>query len=275
MARSTSGESVLSRIVRLYEAFDPDATSVTVSELARRADLPLATASRLVSALVEHEWLHRDSSRRVQIGVRMWELAARASPTLGLRDAAMPFMEDLHAAVGQHVQLSVRQQHEVLYVERLSAPGSVRIVNRLAGRLPLHASSPGLVLLAHSSAELQETILTGPLPAFTPHTVTDPKVLRAKLSEVRRTGYAFCEGYIDEVSTAVAAPLYASRGHVVAALSVLVPKNESARTTIPAVLAAAHGISRALGNRSSERTCRRVTESSAATTSHGRQQVTL
>lgn len=41
----------------------------------------------------------------MRIGVRLWELAQRASPTLSLRDAAMPFLEDLHAVVGHHVQL--------------------------------------------------------------------------------------------------------------------------------------------------------------------------
>jgi len=48
--------------------------------------------------------LARDTDRRVRIGVRMWELALRASPTLSLREAAMPYLEDLHAVVGHHAQ---------------------------------------------------------------------------------------------------------------------------------------------------------------------------
>lgn len=237
---------MLERVVRLFEAFDSDTPAITVTELARRAALPPATASRLIGELVGYGWLRRDADRRVRIGVRMWELAVRASPTLGLREAAMPFMEDLHAVVGHHVQLGVLQHREVLYVDRLSAPGAVRNVSRFGGRMPLHATSPGLVLLAHSPADFQESILAGPLRAFTERTPSDPRTLRVLLGEIRRIGYAYCDGFIDDLATAVAAPLRGSGDQVVAALSVIVPRDGSARSILPAVLAAARGISRAL-----------------------------
>ncbi|WP_019930634.1 IclR family transcriptional regulator [Nocardia sp. BMG111209] len=246
MARSTSGESVLERVVRIFEAFDTETPAITVTELARRAGLPPATASRLVGELVGYGWLRRDADRRVRIGVRMWELAVRASPTLGLREAAMPYMEDLHAVVGHHVQLGVLHHREVLYVDRLSAPGAVRNVSRFGGRMPLHATSPGLVLLAYGPVELQESILSGPLRAFTERTPGDSRTLRTLLGEIRRTGYAYCDGFIDDLSTAVAAPLRGRGDHVVAALSVIVPRDGSARSILPALLAAARGISRTL-----------------------------
>ncbi|MGI5229333.1 IclR family transcriptional regulator domain-containing protein [Actinoallomurus sp. CA-142502] len=98
--------------------------------------------------------------------IRLWELASRTSPTPGLREAAMPFLEGLHDVVGHHTQLGVLEGREALFVERLSVPGSVVNITRIAGRLPLHASSAGLVLLA----ELREQILAGPLERYTPHT---------------------------------------------------------------------------------------------------------
>ena len=68
------GESVLSRAVRIFEAFTPDEPALTVSEISRRTGLHLATASRLVAELVSHGFLARDADRRVRIGVRLWEL---------------------------------------------------------------------------------------------------------------------------------------------------------------------------------------------------------
>jgi DNA-binding IclR family transcriptional regulator len=237
---------VLSRVVRVFEAFDPEIPEITVTELARRTDLPLSTISRLVSDLVAHGWLHRDG-RNIRIGVRMWELVTRASPTLGLREAAMPYMEDLHDVVGHHVQLSVLQNHEVLYIERLSARDAVRNVSRFGGRLPLHASAPGLVLLAHAPVELQESVLAGRLRAFTQQTVTDPRAIRLLLSEIRRTGYSCCAGFINDEACAIAAPVYGRRNQVVAALAIILPNDATASTTVPALLAAARGVSRTLG----------------------------
>src|SRR6266702_8778429 len=127
MARSASGESVLTRAVRIFEAFTPDDTVLSVTQIARRARLHPATASRLVAELEVHGLLAREPDRRVQVGVRMWELALRASPALGLREAAMPFMEDAHAVLGHHVQLGVLDGAEVLFVEpgRACRPGEI------------------------------------------------------------------------------------------------------------------------------------------------------
>lgn len=248
MVRPARGESVLSRVVRIFETFEPDTPALRVSDVARRAGLHVATASRLIDELVGHGWLRRDPDRRVRVGVRLWELASRASPTLGLREAALPFMEDLHAVVGHHTQLAVLEDREVLFVERLSAPGAVVNVTRVAGRLPLHASSSGLVLLAHAPAELREEVLTGPLPAYRRTTLTEPARLRRFLADVRRDGYAYCAGFIDEETTGIAVPLRGPAGDVVAALSVIVPTGRNARMQIPALRAAARGISRTISH---------------------------
>ncbi|WP_206539285.1 IclR family transcriptional regulator [Nocardiopsis halotolerans] len=247
MVRPVNGESVLSRVVRVLEAFDPEHRALRISEVARRAGLHVATASRMVDGLVEHGWLERDPDRRVRVGVRMWELATRSSPALGLREAARPVMEDLHAVVGQHTQLGVLQGEEVLFVERLSARGAVVNITRIAGRLPLYVSSSGLVLLAHAPAPLQERVLAGPLRAHAAETVTDPRRLRSLLAEVRRSGYALARGFIDGETAAVAAPVRDSTGAVAAALSVVVPNDGNAAAVVPAVRTAARSVSRAMG----------------------------
>ncbi|WP_433152473.1 IclR family transcriptional regulator [Actinomadura nitritigenes] len=243
-------DSVLTRAVRIFDAFDPDHPSLSVSEIGRRTGLHVATASRLVEELVRHGLLARDERRRVRVGMRMWELASRAAPTLGLREAAMPYMEDLHAVIGHHTQLGVLDGREVLFVERLSMPNAVINVTRIAGRLPLHASSSGLVLLAHAPAGLREEVLAGDLAAFTPNTVVDPRRLRALLADVRRGGVAFCPGYIDERATGIAVPVRGPGGDVIASLSVVVPNDGNARAPIPALKAAARGIARAVGDSS-------------------------
>ncbi|QFU92185.1 IclR family transcriptional regulator [Amycolatopsis sp. YIM 10] len=251
MVKPAHGESVVSRVVRIVETFGSDTPALRVSDVARRAGLHVATASRLIDELSRHGWLERDEDRRVRVGVRLWELASRASPTLGLREAAMPFMEDLHAVVGHHTQLGVRQGREVLFVERLSAPNAVLNITRVAGRLPLHVSSSGLVLLAHAPAEVQEEVLAGPLKpqtGNTPVTVTDPARLRRLLADVRRDGYVVCRGFIDEETAGVAVPVRGPGEQVLAALSVIVPNDRNTRAQVPALRAAARGVSRVLSS---------------------------
>jgi DNA-binding IclR family transcriptional regulator len=246
MARTATGESSLARAVRILDSFTPDEPALPVSEIARRSGLHVATASRLVAELTSHGLLARGPDRSVRIGMRMWELAARASPTLSLRDAAMPFLEDVHAVVGHHAQLGVLDGDEVLFVERLTARDAVINYSRIAGRLPLHATSSGLVLLAYGPPELQERVLTRPLQRFTDRTLTTPDRVRAAIAEVRRQGFALMPGHVHEEATGIAVPVRDALGEVVAGLSVIVPNDARAAVHVPVLLAAARGLSRNL-----------------------------
>ena len=207
MARVATGESVLGRAVRILAAFGPDEPALTVTQLSARSGLHTATASRLIRQLEAEGLLARDADHRVRIGVRLWELASRAAPTRGLREAALPFLEDLHAVVGHHAQLAILDGTDVLFVERLSAPDAVINYSRVAGRLPLHASSSGLVLLANAPGDLRERVLSGPLPAYTDKTITSRTALDAELATISSRGWAVDDGEFEDFVNCVAVPI--------------------------------------------------------------------
>ncbi len=244
--RVATGESSLARAVRILESFTLEEPELTVTEVARRAGLHLATASRIVGQLVDHGLLDRGPDREVRVGFRMWELASRAAPTRSLRDAAMPYLEDLHAVVGHHAQLAVLHGDEVIFLERLSARDAVINYSQIAGRLPLHISSSGVVLMAYGPPELQERVLARPLESRTPATITTPDRLRTTLEQVRRQGYALLAGHVHPAAAGIAVPVRSGLGEVVAALSVIVPNDAGAASAVPALLASARGIGRSL-----------------------------
>jgi DNA-binding IclR family transcriptional regulator len=246
MPRVATGESSLARAVRVLESFTPDEPELTVTEVARRSGLHLATASRIIGQLVGHGLLSRGPDREVRVGMRMWELASRAAPTRSLRDAAMPYLEDLHAVVGHHAQLAVLDGGDVIFLERLSARDAVINYSRVAGRLPLHISSSGIVLMAYGPGELADRVLARPLESRTPETITTPDRLRATLEQVRRQGYAMLAGHVHPDATGIAVPVRNGLGEVVAALSVIVPNDDRAVSAVPALRASARGIGRSL-----------------------------
>lgn len=246
MARSSSGDSLLTRVMRVLQVFAGTPTA-TISEIAVRADLPLATAHRLVGEMLGFGLLERTEDRRIRMGVRLWEMSLRSHRVLGLREAALPYMEDLQAVVRQHVEIAVLTGTEVLYIERLSAPGAVANIAKIARRLPVYACSSGLVLLAHAPLEVQNAVYARPLEVFTPQSITDTARLRRVVGNVRRRGYAVAPGLITVGSKGVAAPLRDASGAVVAALSIVIPMTMDHRPVVPALMAAARGISRAMG----------------------------
>ncbi|MBU4466144.1 MAG: IclR family transcriptional regulator [Actinobacteria bacterium] len=247
MANSGSGDSMTVRIVRVLETFSADRTVQTAAQIGRRAGLASSTAHRIVDDLVDAGLLERDDEHRVRLGLRLWELALRGSRALRLRQAALPHMELVQTRVREHTQLAVLEQEEALFLERLSHPEAGANITRVAGRLPLHASSSGLVLLAFASHELRERVLAAPLRRLAPETVTDAAALRRLLAEVRRSGYVVAAGSIEQVSTGVAVPIR-DAGEVVAALSVVLPRGADPEVAIAALRSAARGIEAVLAS---------------------------
>lgn len=234
------------RIVRIISAFDETHSSLPVAAVARRADLPLSTAHRLVAELAGHGLLQREPSGEIRLGLRLWELASRSSAALDLKAVAMPFMEDLQAVVRQHTQLSVLRDDEVLFIERLSSRGSVLNHARVAGRLPLHISSSGMVLMAHSPRHVQAAFLAR--AAETAGTGMPPAAeLRRQWAHMRKTGYASLPGTVVAETTGIAVPVPDATGYAAAALGVVIPSGtENPSATVPALMTAARGISRGL-----------------------------
>lgn len=239
--------TVTARVLGVLAAFDAAHTVLTLTEIGRRAGLPLSTAHRLVGELTDWGALERGGDGRYRIGLRLWEVGALAPRSVGLREAALPFLADLHEVTGENVQLAVLDGTEVVYVDRISGRGAVNVITRVGGRLPLHATGVGLVLLAHAPPELQEQVLAAPLRRYTDRTICSPTELRRVLADVRRTGVAVSDRQIELVALSVAAPVRGPRDEVVAALSVVVPSAGSdARAYVPVVRAAARGVSRTL-----------------------------
>ncbi|PRX44725.1 IclR family transcriptional regulator [Prauserella shujinwangii] len=240
--------SVTGRVLDVLDAFSADRPVLTLSELSRRAGLPLSTAHRLVRELTDRGALERDERGGYRIGLWLWEVASLAPHGPGLRESAMPFLEDLYEATHQNVQLAVMDGAEVVYLERISGRNAVRIQSRVGGRLPVHATGVGLVLLAYARPEVQEQVLAAPLKRYSPGTLATPESLRRALADVRRDGFAISDGQIEPHVISVAAPVYGADDTVRAAISIVVPKEGTdARSLVPAVRAAARGISRVLG----------------------------
>jgi len=240
---------VADRLLGILDAFDrPDTVELTLTEIAQRADLPLATAHRLAARLVEWGGIERTEAGGYQLGRRIWRLGTRYPQARTLRQVALPFLEDLLALTRQNVQIAVLDGLAALYIERLTTRDSVVVLADVGRRLPLHATGVGLVLLAHAPrALLDEVIASGPR-AYLPSTMTSATQLRPRLSAIRREGLVRTREEMTAGSASVAAPVRDGSGEVVAAVSIIVPSEPPADPAHElAVRLAAHGISRGLG----------------------------
>jgi DNA-binding IclR family transcriptional regulator len=184
--RPPQGEPVIDRALSLLSAFDAGQRRLSLAELSRRTGIPVSSTLRLAGHLVRWGALERDEGGRYCLGLRLLEVASLAPRGHGLRQVAMPFMSDLAEVTRQHVHLAVREGTEATLVEGLSAHQAAPVQYRIGGRLPLHSTAVGLVLLAFAPAGLQEEFLARPMPREPDHVLIPPEVMRRTLADVRR-----------------------------------------------------------------------------------------
>lgn len=244
-----SARSVTAKVLALLGSFTPQNPELSLSELSRRSGVSLPTAHRRVAELVEWGALERGTDGRYRIGLRLWETASLAPRGLGLREAAMPALEDLYEITRENVHLAVRDGTEVVFVERIAGRDAVPVHTRVGGRFALHATGVGLVLLAHAPVEVQTEVLDAPLRRYSSKTITDPAVLRGKLADIRHNGFAISDGQITTDALSVAAPIHGPDGTVAAALALVVRARDAAPMALaPVVRSAARAITRTLAS---------------------------
>jgi DNA-binding IclR family transcriptional regulator len=243
------GEPVLDRAFRIMTAFGPERRSLSLTALSTRAGLPKPTALRLARKLIEWGALERAGDGDYVVGLRLLEIASLAPRGHGLRATALPYLEDLHHATGQHVLLAVRDGDTAVLIERLSARDAGKVMYRVGGRLPLHSTGVGMVLLAHAPVDLQDEVLSGDLTLRPENITRTSRDLRAQLAAARQQGVAVMSRQWPEPVTTVAAPVLGHRGAPVAALSVIIRSGQvEPAALIPAVIAVARAVSRAVRN---------------------------
>lgn len=247
--RDLVGQPVVVRALSLLAQFTEQRRALNLSELSRLTGLAPATALRLVRHLTEWGALERLEDGRYVVGVRLWEIASLSPRGHGVRQIALPYLEDLYEVTRHHVLLSVLEGRDAVLIDRLSSRTATEVAYRVGGRMPLRTTAVGQVLLANAGPELLQELLEDPaVPELGLGTLAAGR-LRAVLAEVKQSGVAVVRRKHPSRTVSVAAPIHGADGGVAAALSIVVPDAETpAHELVPLVRAAARAISRSLGH---------------------------
>jgi DNA-binding IclR family transcriptional regulator len=194
---------------------------VGVTEVADRVALPKSTVARLLGSLQREGVVEQvPGGTRYRLGARIASLAAGVASTSSLVAVARPHLVELASALGETAGLSVPDGYQVHYIDQVDTTHQVQIREWTGTRVPMHAVSSGLVILASWPEAELERFLDRPLERFTPRTMTEPAALRERLTEVRAEGFAWVHEEFAEGLNSVAAPIAGDRGDVVAAVHV-------------------------------------------------------
>lgn len=206
------------RALGVLEQFSAREPERGLTEIAEKLGVSKSMAHRLVATLVECGFLAQNPrTRRYRLGLRLLGLGAIVGDHLTLRRVALPHMEDLARQVGETIFLTMRDGAYGMVAARVEFKPSMNWVLGIGEWSDLTSGASNKIILAHLPAEEREAILAR---SGAPDRA---ERLRADLEQIRKQGWAFSVGEVTRHSAAVAVPILAQDGEVLAGLSIAGP----------------------------------------------------
>jgi IclR family transcriptional regulator, pca regulon regulatory protein len=249
----------LERGLAILSTFTPERPVLGIADIADELGMSRSTTHRYVITLVELGYLEQGSSRKYRLGLRVTDLGMAALNSLGLREQAQPFLQELRRRTSYTASLGVLDGGEVLYVDRARTPrrgqSEVELSLHTGSRLPSYCTAMGKLLLAYlPEARQRELIVAMKISKRTPRTITSKKALREQLEAIKLAGVATSDQEFAANLLAIAVPVRDETGEVVAAVGLsapasLISMDQLADAAAPRLRAAGEQISARLGSR--------------------------
>ena len=243
-----SAIQVIDRSASLLDAIGQYEHPVSLKILSADTGLHPSTAFRILGALMEAGFVEKEAAGHYMLGKKLVSLAGKVRRGVDLREQALDIMELLRDAIGETVNLTVREGDEVIYIERVTPNRMMRVEQVIGSRAPLHVTAVGKLMLA----ELGDHFIgayssrTG-LKPYTPHTVTTEADLLNIVHQVKRQGFAYDNEEAEEGVGCIGVLIYDSSKNVVAGLSISAPIERRKEEWVKLVKDAGKKISERLG----------------------------
>lgn len=242
-----TGIQVIDRAVSLLDTLARYETGGSLKLLGLECGLSPSTTFRILASLTEHGLVARDALH-YRLGPRLTHWAAKVRVETDVRELARPIMARLRDALGETVNLTVRQGDEMVYVERATSSRMMRVEQVIGSHAPLHVTAVGKLMLGEEAADavIAYAVRTG-LPVFTAHTLSTLDALRQDITQSRVRGYALDNEEAEIGVGCIGVLVRDVSGTAVAGLSVSAPRERRQDAWIAEVMSAAADISVALG----------------------------
>lgn len=182
------------------------------------------TTFRILRALQARSLLTHDHDRGAYtLGPMTLRLGMDYLESLDLRREALPTMRRLAAETGETIHLSILDGVDVVYIEKVDSPQSVRMFSRIGHTMPAHSTGIGKAILAYLPEGEIEARLPARLEARSALTITSRDRLVEHLRGVRARGYSTDDMENEDGIRCVGAAIFDHTGVVCAGVSIAGP----------------------------------------------------
>lgn len=252
-AESDRSIQSVARALQILKYIAAQGNSAGLTTISGDLGLCNSTTHGLLATLKTNGFVQQEEvNGKYSLGISLFELGQTVKQSMDVRKISLPYLKSLVKKYNETMHLGILEQHEIVYIEKVESPQSIRMLSQVGGRHPAHCTGIGKVLLAELSDNvLKDFFRERELLGFTQNTITNFNELLNHLAKIRVDGYALDEEEIEAGLRCVAVPLKDYKSCAVAALSMCIPVNRLAKHDFAAIIRdlkiAALEISRKLG----------------------------
>lgn len=211
----------LARGLEVLQAFKPQYSQMSVSEISQITDIPRAAVRRCLYTLKALGFVHCPDGRHYRLLPRVLTIGHAYLSSSELAKEAQNSLDYLSKLLNESCSVATLDGDNILYIARASVKRIMTIDLGRGSRLPAYATSMGLVLLsALEEEQLEDYLSRVAIEPLTEYTVGNAEALRSQLEQVRRQGYAINDQQLEVGLRSIAVPMHSRRGGVVAAMNV-------------------------------------------------------
>lgn len=212
----------IERALSVLECLAQAKRGFSLSEIGRRLRIPKSSAHLILSTLERRGFLQKNAKTgRYCFGLQLVSLSRSALENLDMREEAKPFLRSLMQESGFTVHMAVLERDEAVIIEKVEAPGLVRLASWIGRRLDVNCTGVGKVLLAFlPDDELDYLLKTKEFARHNSRTIISKSALKRELKLVRQSGYSLDNEEDEPGVCCIGAPVFDESGRAVAAISI-------------------------------------------------------
>lgn len=209
------------RAFMALELIAQSSNGFSVSEISRRLDLPKSSVHLILATLERQGYLQKHPlTGNYLFGLKLFSLSRAALQGVELRAVAQPFLKALMKRTGLTVHLGILEGNEAVIIEKIEAPGLVKVPSWVGRRMDVNCTGIGKALIAFlPGEEFDNRFKPGSLARHNESTIVSIAGLKRECARIREQGYAFDDEEDELGLRCIGAPLLDSRGCAVAAIS--------------------------------------------------------
>ena len=215
--------NAVERALAILEALDNSRRGLNISELSRKLAIPKSSTHVIMLTLERLGYVQkRGDSLNYSLGLRAYGLGLGMMKNLSIGEVALPHMRALVDQLRLPAHLAVSDGDQGVYIQKVDAPGLIKIDTYVGRRMDLHCTGVGKILLAYGPPDLLERVLSK--QAYIRHTrntITSPRQLMREVAKIRAAGYAIDDEEEELAVRCVAVPVRHPNGQFAAALSIV------------------------------------------------------